>query len=57
MTGMTERGLPERRAVVINAMKAVTMSKADGPCREAAEDRDAIAADLSRSLRRHLPAA
>jgi hypothetical protein len=54
---MTERGLPERRAVVINAMKAVTMSKADGPCREAAEDRDAIAADLSRSLRRHLPAA
>ena len=51
---MIERGLAEQRAVVINAMKAVTMSKAPSACREAAEDRFAIAEDLSRRVRRHL---
>jgi hypothetical protein len=54
---MVERGLAEQRAVVINAMRAVTMSKAEGACREAAEDRYAIAEDLSRRVRRHLLAA
>lgn len=54
---MVERGLAEQRAVVINAMKAVTMSKAESACREAAEDRYAIAEDLSRRVRRHLLAA
>ena len=51
---MVERGLAEQRAVIINAMKAVTMSKAANACREAAEDRFAIAEDLSRRVRRHL---
>ena len=45
---MIERGLEEQRAVMINAMKAVTMSKAPTACREAAEDRQAIAEDMSR---------
>jgi len=54
---MVERGLAEQRAVVINAMKAVTMSKAHGASLEAAEDRCAIAEDLSRRVRRHLLAA
>lgn len=51
---MIERGLAEQRAVVINATKAVVTSKAPRACREAAEDREAIAEDLSRRVRRHL---
>lgn len=51
---MVERGLAEQRAVVINAMKAVTMSKGSHTSREAAEDRHAIAEDLGRRVRRHL---
>ncbi len=54
---MVERGLAEQRAVAINAMKAVALSKAHNACREAAEDRYAIADDLSRRVRRHLLAA
>jgi hypothetical protein len=54
---MVERGLAEQRAVVLNAMKALTMSKAQGACRETAEDRCAIAEDLGRRVRRHLLAA
>ena len=51
---MIERGLEEQRAVVINATRAVMMSKAPSGCREAAEDRLAIAEDLSRRVRRQL---
>ncbi len=54
---MVERGLAEQRAVAINAMKAVTLSKAHSASREAAEDRYAIAEDLSRRVQRHLLAA
>ena len=54
---MVERGLAEQRAVAINALKAVTMSKADDGCRNTAEDRYAIAEDLSRRVRQHLLAA
>ena len=54
---MVERGLAEQRAVAINAMRAVTLSRTQGECREAAEDRYAIADDLSRRVRRHLLAA
>ena len=54
---MVERGLAEQRAVALNAMKAVTMSKALSPCRETADDRFAIAEDLGRRVRRHLLAA
>ena len=54
---MIERGLEEQRAVVINAMKAVTLSKVSRACREAAEDHQAIAEDLSRRVRRHVFAA
>ncbi|HWI20787.1 MAG TPA: hypothetical protein VNT81_23695, partial [Vicinamibacterales bacterium] len=54
---MVERGLAEQRAVALNAMKAVTMSKAPDACRENADDRFAIAEDLGRRVRRHLLAA
>ena len=54
---MVERGLAEQRAVAINAMKAVLLSKAQRACREAAEDHYAVADDLSRRVRRHLLAA
>lgn len=54
---MIERGLAGQRSVAINAMKAVAASKVDNACREAAEDRYAIAEDLSRRVRRHLLAA
>ena len=54
---MIERGLAEQRAVVINAMRAVTISNAESTCRDAAEDCYAIAEDLSRRVRRHLLAA
>ena len=51
---MVERGLAEQRAVVLNAMKALALSKAATECREAADDRFAIAEDLGRRVRRHL---
>lgn len=54
---MIERGLAEQRAVAINAMKAVAMSQVETASREAAEDRYAIAEDLSRRVWRHLLAA
>jgi alpha-amylase/alpha-mannosidase (GH57 family) len=54
---MVERGLAEQRAVAINAMKAVAMSQVETASREAAEDRYAVAEDLSRRVRRHLLAA
>jgi alpha-amylase/alpha-mannosidase (GH57 family) len=54
---MVERGLAEQRAVVLNAMKALTMSKVPGADRETAEDRCAVADDLGRRVRRHLLAA
>ena len=54
---MVERGLAEQRAVVLNAMKALTMSKAQSACRQTADDRYAIAEDLGRRVRRQLLAA
>lgn len=54
---MVERGLAEQRAVVLNAMKALTMSRVPGGCRETAEDRCAVAEDLGRRVRQHLLAA
>lgn len=50
---MIERGLAEQRAVIINAMKAVAMSGAQGPRLEA-EDRFTIAENLCCRIRQQL---
>lgn len=51
---MIERGLAEQRAVALNAMKAVTLSTLEEPCRSTAHDRYVIAEDVSRHVREEL---
>jgi hypothetical protein len=51
---MIERGLAEQRAVALNAMKAITASELDAPCRSNARDRYVIAEDASRRIREQL---
>jgi predicted glycosyl hydrolase (DUF1957 family) len=51
---MIERGLAEQRAVALNALKAVTLSTRDDPCRSTAHDRYVIAEDVSRHVREQL---
>ena len=54
---MVDRGLAEQRAVAVNAMKAISLAQDCTAVREAAEDRYAIAEDLSRRTRERLLAA